>query len=932
MKRPVLEPRFWVVLLVASCLLIVGGASFVRRIEAVEPVVGVDWTQASTGPIALSVRGGSPAEEAGLREGDLLLEIGGAPAPSVLDAGELAWSAEVGGRIEIKVRRGVTEHVLSIEPHWAFRAEPYIYLAIVGLAFWLSGLFIAIRWPGIRGGTIYSWMAACMFLQLTLSRSGRADLMDWAIDWGDVMAGALAPALMFHVGVALTKRTLRWRRAALTLAYGSTAVMVLWAVWLSPSTLRGVYRTSDPLRAVETWDRAGYLLMGLLMLATAALLAKSYSRSSSVMHRSQMRWLMWGLTVGFGPFVMLYAVPWALGAQELPEWARFLAVLPIMLVPAAFTAALARYRLYDLDLLLLRGFSEVAAVFCTAAVLSATVFLLRHGPGEFIPLSTSATRYIGFLAAALSYPQLRQWVRAIVDRAFYRQRYSYRATLLDWARELNAETDLSSLLGHLRGRVRETLGVPEAQVLVRTGPWRFETVGAAMPGGPLELDAASLGQLEQSAYVAFDENAIPSLPWARYLFSMKVKGRLRAVLAIAERERQDESLTTEDRTLLGTLAAHAATAIEAARLVLEVRQRADEIERLHALQARILESGVVGLLLLDGKWRILAWNRALEDIYGLSRDEVIGRELSEIFPLQVVRRLESEGAGATDSGGSRIFRLQMVNRRDERLTVNIAVSPVDDGEAGDGSLVVSFDDVTQRVKLEEQVLQQERLASLGLLAAGVAHEINTPLTGISSYTQLLLENAPEDSRREMLEKIEAQTRRASGITRSLLNLARPEQTEFESLDLNEALSEVLQLFEPQVRGGDVSLESSLDPDLPEIRGNKGKLQQVALNLLLNARDAVGDRGTIFVTTYSRDDRVCFEVRDDGVGIPEEDQPRIFDPFFSTKGRGMGTGLGLSISYGIVREHQGRIETESIPGEQTRFRVELPAKDRERAMA
>jgi two-component system NtrC family sensor kinase len=124
----------------------------------------------------------------------------------------------------------------------------------------------------------------------------------------------------------------------------------------------------------------------------------------------------------------------------------------------------------------------------------------------------------------------------------------------------------------------------------------------------------------------------------------------------------------------------------------------------------------------------------------------------------------------------------------------------------------------------------------------------------------------------------------------------------------------------------------LDPDLPEIRGNKGKLQQVALNLLLNARDAVGDQGEIFVTTFSRAGRICFEVRDNGVGIPEEDQSRIFDPFFSTKGRGMGTGLGLSISYGIVREHQGRIDTESVPGEQTRFRVELPAKDRARAMA
>jgi signal transduction histidine kinase len=274
----------------------------------------------------------------------------------------------------------------------------------------------------------------------------------------------------------------------------------------------------------------------------------------------------------------------------------------------------------------------------------------------------------------------------------------------------------------------------------------------------------------------------------------------------------------------------------------------------------------------------------------------------------------------------------MAARDGRRLIVNIAISPVNDAEATAGGLVVTLDDVTERVELEKQVLQQERLASLGLLAAGVAHEINTPLTGISSYTQLLLEDGRGAAPRDLLEKIEAQTRRASGITRSLLNLARPEQTTFETIDLNEAVGEVLQLFEPQVRGGDVKLVSRLAPRAPSIRGNKGRLQQVLLNLLLNARDAVGERGEIDVSTRQADGTAVLEVTDTGVGIPEEDLPRIFDPFFSTKGRGQGTGLGLSVSFGIVQEHGGRIRAESRPGELTRFRVELPLADRAEAMA
>jgi hypothetical protein len=197
---------------------------------------------------------------------------------------------------------------------------------------------------------------------------------------------------------------------------------------------------------------------------------------------------------------------------------------------------------------------------------------------------------------------------------------------------------------------------------------------------------------------------------------------------------------------------------------------------------------------------------------------------------------------------------------------------------------------------------------------------------------LLDEMDPGDPRREVLEKIETQSRRASAIANSLLNLARPERTGFEELSLNDAVRDTLGLFEPQVKGRGIRLTTELDPGLPPVRGHKGKMQQVLLNLLLNARDAVGDGGRITVRTTPAGDRVALEVTDDGAGIAEEDLHRIFDPFFTTKGRGRGTGLGLSITYGIVQEHDGEIAVESSPGEFTRFRVEIPAARSARAFA
>jgi two-component system NtrC family sensor kinase len=923
----------WLLLALAGPLLAFGLFSFVRRIGAGYPSLGVEWVQSSAGAVALGVVPEGPADVAGLRNGDLLLKANGVRLTSALQAADVAWAQDAAEPIRLEVTRGASTLTLRLEPSWEPYSEPYAYISIVGLAFWVSGLFIALRWPLIRGGMIYALLAICFYARLTLSHTGRADIVDWIISWSDLVAGALIPALLIHLALVLSKRTVHRRNWLLAVAYTVSTCAVLAAIWLRPEGLGGVYRFSEPLRAIEFRERFEPLWLSCAWLATVGLFVRSFSRSSSVLHRSQMRWLLWGLIVGLGPFVTLYALPWAVGAPELPNWASFIAVAPMLLIPAAFTAALGRYRLHDLDLILLRGITEVAALFGTGAVLAAATFILREAVSELIPLSRSATRYIGFLVAAVSYPQIRAWVKVGVEKAFYKRRYSYRATLLDWARELNAETDLPSLLTRLRARVRETLDVPDAAVLVRTGAWRFEAVGPEKGSGVLDLDQASIEQLEQQASIAIESGYLQAVPWARYLFSLKVKGRLRAVLAIAEREPREEPLTSEDRALLGTLAAHAATAIEAARLVLEVRQRADEIERLHARQAQILESSAVGLLLLGADGRIQAWNRALEEMYGLPRHGALGRPLQEVFPLHVVRRIDLADSGSSQTVEGRIFRLGMINKAGQRVIVNLAISSAEVDQERGGARVVTFDDVTERVKLEEQVLRQERLASVGLLAAGVAHEINTPLTGISSYAQMLLEELDAgDPRRLILQKIETQTRRAAGITNSLLNLARPEQTAPEALDINAIIEDVLQLFSPQIRGRNIRLEVDLDGKLPDIPGHKGKLQQVLLNLLINARDAVGGHGRITITSCRRDGRVVVEVTDDGVGIAEDDLPRIFDPFFTTKKRGEGTGLGLSITYGIVQELKGDIQVESNPGKRTSFRVELPTLRSAQALA
>jgi signal transduction histidine kinase len=239
-----------------------------------------------------------------------------------------------------------------------------------------------------------------------------------------------------------------------------------------------------------------------------------------------------------------------------------------------------------------------------------------------------------------------------------------------------------------------------------------------------------------------------------------------------------------------------------------------------------------------------------------------------------------------------------------------------------------MDDITERVELEGQLSQADKLSSIGLLAAGVAHEVNTPLAVISSYTQMLAKQLQGDPQKSgLLEKITRQTFRASEIVNNLLNFSRTSGTEFADVDINKVITDTLALLEHQFKTAKVQVHSELTPGISAIQGNPGRLQQVFLNLFLNAKDAMPGGGKLTVAT-SNGDMVSVKVSDSGSGIAPEHIQRIYDPFFTTKttpkeGQSRGTGLGLSVTYGIIQEHAGKIRVESNPGSGTTFGLDFP---------
>jgi two-component system, NtrC family, sensor kinase len=243
----------------------------------------------------------------------------------------------------------------------------------------------------------------------------------------------------------------------------------------------------------------------------------------------------------------------------------------------------------------------------------------------------------------------------------------------------------------------------------------------------------------------------------------------------------------------------------------------------------------------------------------------------------------------------------------------------------------AHDETTKR-RAEEQIIQAEKLATVGQLAAGVAHEINNPLGGILLYGNLLIESTPaDDPRRQNMQRIVTQAGRAREIVRGLLDFARQTPSTVERADLNRIIAETLALLErhPQFQNVQVRLEESPIPLW--VRIDSAKIQQVFVNILMNAVEAMRDGGTLVVRSgFSERPGFCrVAVTDTGCGIPPENIPHLFDPFFTTKEVGKGTGLGLAISYGIVKQHGGEIEVQSTVGAGTTFRVLLPAEMEER---
>jgi PAS domain S-box-containing protein len=966
--KNVFQTRILAVVLAVATLAICVFAALNLRQEAGfnVPTDGAWLVEAPGGLRFERVPDDSPAQRAGVRPGDILQAINDRPTPrtapyvqetfrsgiwahanySILRPNPQSSNLNDGAKLDIQV---------ILEPKDRSINQGMRFIALVYLCIGIYVLFR--RWTAPKSTHFYVFCLVS-FVLYAFKYTGAFDVLDWIIYWGNIAATAIQPALFLHFAVnfsddfAARQRSRVKRRLLSTLLY-----------------IPGVFLIGLQYSAIHFWSATEVLLhrldqiavgyLALYYVIAAVVFRVRYRRAESGLERQQLKWLTRGTLLAVLPFTVFYVIPY-LADRAVPSPLTKMAGLSLVILPLTFSWAIVRYRLMDVDLIFKRGVTYTLATAALVGVYFGAVALAAETVHTRLPSLRIYGLLAGIVVTGIIFDPLKRAIQARVDRLFEQKRFDYRETLVDFGRGLNSQTDLRALLDSIVERLPQTLLVTRVAVFLASEGDTPSAKGQfvlAASHGLTDLQANELRTLDVR-FLDFDrpgandhlflENPQQVLrlpePQRRsagrldlnYYLPCRVanrggKGAGTRTVAVIGLGRTDHGdfLSSEDMELLESLAGYIGIAIQNAQLYSRLEQKISEFERLKEFHENIVESIHIGIFAVDLEDRIESWNTEMEVMYAKPRSEALRQPLSEVFPADFVARFNSV---REEHGTHTLYKFRLQLPTGDVRIANIAIAPLVTRNFVAVGRIILVDDITDRMQLEAQLTQAEKLSSIGLLAAGVAHEVNTPLAVISSYTQMLTKHMRGDDRLgPVLEKITQQTFRASEIVNGLLNFSRTSGTEFTNIDLNELLRDSLTLLEHQMKTARIRVETELDPLLKKIHGNQGKLQQVILNLLLNAKDAMfgSANPTLRISTSESAGRIIVRISDSGSGIAREHLHRIYDPFFTTKtkpqeGEHKGTGLGLAVSYGIMQEHAGKIHVESEPGKGTTFHLEFPA--------
>jgi len=516
---------------------------------------------------------------------------------------------------------------------------------------------------------------------------------------------------------------------------------------------------------------------------------------------------------------------------------------------------------------------------------------------------------------------------------FHQNQLLFRA-LLDIGKELAAITDIDPLLQRILQVSQDVFTFdnaiirllnPETNTLETAASYGYNDDAVSHPialGQGVMGKAAKFGRPYVINNIAMEVDYIPGIDAARSEMAVPLIARDKVIGVFNVENCQTDAFTAQDCDTLAILAGQAAVAIDNARLYRDLCQVSREKEQLNHLNEQILASISIGLYTVDQHLRITSWNRSMARMSGISTSEAGGKSLLELFPT-----LEEEGISdrlqeVLMSGEAQQLRIIHRGQSGQNRLQNRFLSPLKDENETVGAVIV-VEDITEFEQLLAQTIQSEKLAEVGRMSAGIAHEINNPLAVISYACQILGETeTPSEPGRELLERIALEVERLSHLTSELLTYSGRQEDRRAPTDLNQTIDDVLTLLTYEIKKHQVHISKDFhELPLPDVDANKFK--QIFLNLILNAIQAMETQGTIHISTCCTPEALLIHITDNGPGIPDHIKEQIFEPFFTNRKDGTGTGLGLYLCRKIMTAYQGSLTVADNPKGGTCFTLQMP---------
>jgi two-component system, NtrC family, sensor kinase len=885
----------------AAVTLATVGIAFVSFARKVDSFSHAGFTyEREAGALRLrSVEPGSAAEKAGLAPGDRIVLSDGQTAASLPNPEKSLARKPFPHRLVV-MTDGEVRGVSIGAPSVRFDAT-YLFLAFVGFLYLVIGLFTIAR---ERSAPAAVFWALCLasFAVYVMTPAGPRDTL-WKLAWvAEDIYRAFLPALLLHFFL-IFPRPIRDRRV-LPLLY-----LPALAYTAAEATLLSMTPSPAAARFLEGATRFWYVYF-------AAYAAAVITRLVDVLRRrrldaeadKQVRWIGLGVIVGLAPFLILSALPRAFGLES--PLLSSVAVVPLVLIPLAFAYAILKWRLWDVEIFVREAIGTTGAVLLGGMTFVLLNSLLDRTLGDMATAGKNIIAFASGLVLASLLVPVKKRITDVLERIQYHDTYRARRALLDIARDFGVPRPREEVVQAIVQRVEEALRVVPCSLFLFEGPGRdpdAAVLAEALAGEDhLRLRGASFGQAPAAALLR-----LHSLGY-RAFFAMRCGGELVGALGVGYKDGRIP-LSSEDEDLLTAVLAQASLAYENARLYGALAERLEEIRTLQEYQESVIRSSSSGIVVLDADARIHTANPAFALLTGRSEDELRGLALTDVLPgVQL--------GEPPQNGDEWRFETRLTSADGDERDLQLSVSAF---RGSPDRRVLVVEDMTDRIRAERALAERERLASLGVLAAGVAHEVNTPIAGLSSYAQMLLsETSPGDPRYTILKKMERQTFRAAHLVNNLLEFARPRPRTPQKTDLKAVLANAAESVETTFAGRTLTLELDGDDGAPAyVIGDGRELEQIFVNLLTNARDASPEGGEVVCRLERAGESLRVTVADRGVGVAGAPD-KVFQPFYTTKKSG-GTGLGLAISRDIVRRHGGEIALVPRDGGGTEARVDLP---------